>query len=139
MAVTSVVFLMVLFGFAALRVDRHQNAPSLMAAIAQSGNASSDLMTFRFRRESFVYYAGHAIPHCQEWAQLSRRLEESAHPCIITDNDGEREIEQMASGKFSVLTRQPKFLKKGEVVVLTRNAVFKAARMAASLPAEIKR
>jgi 4-amino-4-deoxy-L-arabinose transferase-like glycosyltransferase len=75
--VMAVVFLASLFGFAALRVDRYQNAPLLLADIAKNGSILPDLVTYRFQRESFVFYAGHPIPHCQDVNELKTLLERS--------------------------------------------------------------
>ncbi len=138
-AVASVAFLTVLFGFAALRVDRHQNAVAMLAEIAQNGPAAPDLMTYRFRRESFVFYAGQVIPHCRDAAQLSALLERSKHPCIITGSEHEEEIDRVFAGEFSVLARQPKFLRRGDVVVLVRRAAPDAARTTACPQPDVKR
>jgi 4-amino-4-deoxy-L-arabinose transferase-like glycosyltransferase len=66
--VTAVIFLTAAFGWAALRVDRHQNAKPMLAAIrADSGDApQTPIAAYRFFRESIVYYAGHPITRCDD-------------------------------------------------------------------------
>jgi 4-amino-4-deoxy-L-arabinose transferase-like glycosyltransferase len=91
-AVTAVAFLTAIFGFAALRVDHHQNARPMMAAIRadyqQAGasprkpaggrgpsRSSPDkkadspappIATYGFFRESTVFYAGHPVTTCDD-------------------------------------------------------------------------
>lgn len=138
-AVTSVAFLTAMFGFAVLRVDRYQNAGDLLAAIERDSPNPPDLISYRFQRESFVYYAGRAIPHCQDGARLGELIAQSQRPYIITDDRHVAEIDRDFQGRFSVLVRLPKFLKKGEVVVLAPHAVQAPACEAASLQPNAKR
>ena len=66
-ALTSVVFLTAVFGFAALRVDRHQNAKPMIAAIqADWGKNPSPppIATYGLFRESTVFYAGRPVARC---------------------------------------------------------------------------
>jgi 4-amino-4-deoxy-L-arabinose transferase-like glycosyltransferase len=119
-AATAVVFLTAMFGFAALRVDRYQNAPALTAEIRQASPGRPQLAGYRFFRESLVFYAGEPVPHCENAAELQEFLRGAKHPYIVTTDEHEEEVRQQFPGEFSVLTRQPRFLHSGEVVVLAR-------------------
>jgi 4-amino-4-deoxy-L-arabinose transferase-like glycosyltransferase len=80
-AITSVVFLTAVFGFAALRVDRHQNAKPMIAAIHADWGGKGDsphlprgtvpfssppIATYGLFRESTVFYAGRPVTRCSD-------------------------------------------------------------------------
>ena len=118
-AVTSVVFLTAIFGFAAVRIDRHQNAEVLLAAIRSSSGETPDLAAYGFFKESYVFYAGRCVPHCVGPDALREFLDRAERPYIITSDEQEEEVERYFPGRFRVLARRPRFLHSGEVVVLT--------------------
>ncbi len=118
--VTSVAFLTAIFGFAAIRVDRHQNAEVLIAKIRRSSPGTTQLAAYKFLKESYVFYAGCRIPCYAEPAGLREFLDGAECPYIITNDEQEEELQRHFPGEFSVLARRPRFLHSGEVVVLTR-------------------
>jgi len=118
-AVTSVVFLTAMFGFAPLRIDRHQNAEVLLAAIRSSSDEAPDLAAYGFFKESYVFYAGRPVSHCVGPDALREFLDRAERPYIITSDEQEEEVERHFPGRFRVLARRPRFLHDGEVVVLT--------------------
>jgi 4-amino-4-deoxy-L-arabinose transferase-like glycosyltransferase len=127
MAVTGVVFLTAIFGFAALRVDKYQNGRPMTDAIRADGGADSPIATYRFFRESTVYYAGHPATRCDgdeqtSIGQLSRFLAEPNRSYVVTTNQYEPEIERHFPGQFDVIFRQPRFLAPGEMIVLAHPA-----------------
>ena len=138
-AVTSAAFLIATFGFAVLRVDQHQNAQDLMAAIEKDGPKTPDMITYRFRRESFIYYAGHKIPHCPNATHLTEQLLSNEAPYIITDDHGEKDIIATYGDRFSLLARHPKFLKQGDVVVFAPQKAQRAAQTAEGQLHEVQR
>ena len=141
LAVTAVVFLTSMFGFAALRVDRHQNATSMIAAIrADCIKRDSPIFAetkigtvplppiaaYCFFRESTVYYAGHPVTICENDEATNRlALEDlqefaanSPRCYVITTAEYEPEINRHFPGKFTVIFRQRRLLDPGEMVVL---------------------
>jgi len=118
-AVTSVVFLTAIFGLAALRVDRHQNAHVLLAEIRRHSPDTPQLTAYRFFKESYVFYAGGPVPRCRNAAELREFIGKAPHPYIITSDEAEEELGRDFPGEFRVLARRPRFLHSGEVVVLT--------------------
>ena len=117
-AVTAVIFLTAMFGFAALRVDRYQNAPVLTAEIRRTSPGRPRLAGYRFFRESLVFYAGEPVPRCENAAQLQEFLHGAECPYVVTTDEYEEEVRRQFPGEFSVLIRRPRFLHSGEVVVL---------------------
>jgi 4-amino-4-deoxy-L-arabinose transferase-like glycosyltransferase len=103
-AVTAVLFLTAIFGFAALRVDHHQNARPMIAAIRadyekpasgqrekkgdrgqsrslpKKGTSSPapPIATYGFFRESTVFYAGHPVTTCDD----NLRADQSARQAL---------------------------------------------------------
>ncbi len=140
-SVMAVLFLTATFGFAALRVDRHQNAEPMMDAIradyvGQVGNLSNTsnsgqvdnlsyvppIATYRFFRESTVYYAGHPVTRCEgdrqtALATLGEFLDQPGPVYIIATDRQEGEIMEAFGGRLQVIFRHPRFLSPGEMVV----------------------
>jgi 4-amino-4-deoxy-L-arabinose transferase-like glycosyltransferase len=130
-AVTAVVFLTAMFGFAALRVDRYQNAPVLMAAIRHDSPAPPQVAGYRFFRESLVFYAAEPVPRYEKAEQLRQFLSTAEHPYVVTTDEHEAEVQRCCAGQLSVLIRRPRFLRSGEVVVLARRLDHQLPQMAA--------
>ena len=116
--VMSAVFLVAMLALAAQRVDRHQVAPRLLAAIRESAGTEPPLCTYRFRRPSLVYYAGHPVPHCVDDKSLADFLKVDRAPWIITGSEFQDELEKLLPGRLALVTACPKFAKRGEIVVL---------------------
>ena len=168
LAVTSALFLTAVFGFAAIRVDRFQNARPMIAAIradeAKKGSElfswkpgsknSSDpflsapfspIATYRFFRESTVFYARHQVTVCDDDPATKRSAQESLaeflakskssskRSYVITTNEYEQEIMQTFPNQFTPIFRQPRFLDPGEMVVL-RYEEGKGAKPSSSPP-----
>lgn len=124
-AVMSALLLTATFGFAALRVDRHQNAEPMMDAIrADCGTLHPPIATYRFFRESTVYYSGRPVTRCEgdrpdALLALLDFIDEHQRPLyVITTDRQEAEIEEAFSGWLEVIFRHPRFLSPGEMVVL---------------------
>ena len=121
-AAMSVAFVTAIFGFAALRVDRHQNAPPLVAEIRRASPGPTQLASYRFVRQSFVWYAGEPIARLNNSRELGKFLESAGNPCVVTNSDHLAEIEREFPGALRVMARQPRFLHSGEVLVLARSS-----------------
>jgi len=138
-AVTCVVFVTSIFGFAALRVDRHQFARPLLDEVRQHSDGHAELAGFRYIRESLVFYAGEPIALCSTAEQLRRFLDESERPYVVTVDDYESAIEEAFPGQLAVVARRDRFLRSGEVVVLTRRADPAVPQVAGRMPGESPR
>ncbi len=133
-AITSVAFLTAVFGFAALRVDRFQNAKPMMAAICADEEKGSGVFTTRprspiatycFFRESTVFYSGKPVTKCDNDEATGRSAQQAlaqflARPgrsYVITTNEYEPEIKKAFSDRLKVIHREPRFLADGEMVI----------------------
>jgi 4-amino-4-deoxy-L-arabinose transferase-like glycosyltransferase len=117
-AIVSGVFVVAIFGFAVLRVDRHQNAPTLMAQIRADCQGEPDVATYRVFRYSFVYYAGRPIDVCEKAESLRQFLATARQPYVLTTDETEAEVCGLMPGRFEVARRAPWSLKRQALVVL---------------------
>jgi hypothetical protein len=120
LAITAVVFLTFGFGVGVLGVDRHQNAPRLAAELRRAEAGPLELASFRFFRESFVYYTGARVARIHEEKDLDAFVRRSKHPFVITTDEHEQQIRRRFGGRLRVLYREQRFLDKGQLVVLHR-------------------
>jgi 4-amino-4-deoxy-L-arabinose transferase-like glycosyltransferase len=121
-AAMSVIFITAIFGFAAQRVDRHQNAKRLLTQIRGDSAESVPICAYRFFRQSMVYYSGHPVQYCDTPEQLQEFVEKSPKAYIITLDKYEKEIEHKQPGQFRVLARERRFLAADDMVVLAPGA-----------------
>ncbi|MBN2022181.1 MAG: glycosyltransferase family 39 protein [Pirellulales bacterium] len=119
-AAASVAFLVATFGVAVLRVDRHQTSPVLAAHMREANPGRLELASFRFFRQSFVYYSGEPVAELDSVEEIEKFLRRTERPFVITTDEHEAQLRGAFPGQFRVLTRQPRFLDGGELVVLAR-------------------
>ena len=117
-AATALVFVAAIFGFAILRVDRHQSSPPLMAQIRADSPGPCEIAAYGFFRPSFVYYAGHPVSYCPTVAALEHFAEHAPRPYIITTSDQEDKVREIWPSELEVMARMPCFLKNKDLVVL---------------------
>jgi 4-amino-4-deoxy-L-arabinose transferase-like glycosyltransferase len=133
-ALSAVVFLTAIFGFASLRVDRHQNAPSMLAAIRADGAepATVPLATYGFFRESIVYYAhraaGRPVTLCDSMQQLRQFLDRPGRCYVITKSEYESGIQAAFAGRLRLIDRERLFLGDGDDVVVLAGTYSDAGR-----------
>ena len=126
---TAVVFLTVMFAWGAACVDRHQNARPMIAAIRDDGGdlSSAPIATYRFFRESTVYYAGRPVVRCEgddasAPLALEAFLAASPRSYVITTDEHEPELNRLFPDRFQTIFRQPRFLADAEMVVMVADA-----------------
>ena len=119
-AVTSVVFLTAMFGFAVLRVDVHQNAPLLAADLQKITPGDYRLAAYRYFRESFVYYTGGPVTRCSSADDLEEFINSSDNAYVVTVDEHEKLLCEKFPGRLEVVARRPRFLSRGELVLLGR-------------------
>ncbi len=117
-AASSVLFIVALFAWAALRIDRHQHARPLLAALRGDSRAAPQIAGYKYCYPSIVYYAGGPVAKINDAAQLGRFIEQSSHPYVITTGDGLSDLESRLHGQWRVVARRARFLDKGEILVL---------------------
>lgn len=124
LAATGAATLVAVFGFAALRVDRHQNARYFFAAIEQESAGPAQLAAYKFLRESTVYYAGRQVAYFDDLEQLREFLAHHAETVyLFTSGEFAERIERAFPEQFRLVLRRPRFLKDGEVLLLARDGV----------------
>jgi hypothetical protein len=130
---TSVAFLTAIFGFAAMRVDEFQNAKPMMAEICAdekgsgvfSSHPQSPIATYRFFRESTVFYGGKPVTKCDNdeatgrsaQTALAQFIAKPGRSYVITTNEYEAEIKKAFPGKLEVIHRERRFLADGQMVI----------------------
>jgi 4-amino-4-deoxy-L-arabinose transferase-like glycosyltransferase len=119
-AACSAAFLTAMFGFAAIRVDRHQNAKPLIAAIHRDCHDAPTVCSYRFFRQSMVYYAGGPIARYESADQLESLLDGPKPVYILTLDQYVAELEHEHPGELREFTRQRRFLAADDMVVLEK-------------------
>ncbi|MCS7305515.1 MAG: glycosyltransferase family 39 protein [Thermoguttaceae bacterium] len=119
-ALMAVVFLVGIFGLAAVRIDRFQEARPLMAQLRQLAGEDFQLAGYQFIRESFVFYAGRPIPYLEKPEQLEAFLQQSARPFVLSTNKQEGELRERFGQQLRVIARRARFLRRGEILLWGR-------------------
>ncbi len=134
-ATASVLFITMLFGWAAVHVDRHQHSRPLMEEVRRDSPAEPQLAGYRYCDASTVYYARGPVAECNDAATLRDFLAGSTHPYVVTTGDELPNLEAELPGQWRVVARRPRFLAKGEIVVLAPGGIT-SARRAGRSPSE---
>ncbi len=121
-AAASVLFITMLFGWAAVHVDRHQHSRPLMEEVRRDSPAEPQIAGYKYCDASTVYYARGPVAECDDTAHLRKFLDRSPHPYVVTTSDGSKDLETLMPGQWRVVARRPRFLAKGEIVVLAPQA-----------------
>jgi 4-amino-4-deoxy-L-arabinose transferase-like glycosyltransferase len=117
---TAVVLSVAIFGGLAVRVSRHQNSASLVAIARQLEAGNLRLATFAHPESSVVYYSAARVERFDQAADAVRFLAEGRGDYVITNAERWNELKALLPPDIGVVTRQPRFLKHGEVVLVGR-------------------
>lgn len=121
-AVTAVVFATSMFGLATVRVSSHQNSASIVQRAKEAGDTDAKLAMFGHNSPSLVYYAGGRVEPLWTVEQVGQFFRDTRLPMLVTRADRYEELKRVLPADVAVLERQPRFLKKGEVLLLGRAA-----------------
>jgi hypothetical protein len=119
-AATAVVLSVAVFGGLAVRVGRHQNSSSLVSIARELGAGDLRLATLAHPESSVVYYSDSHVERFEQPADAVRFLTEGRGDYVITGADQWRELRELLPPDIGVITRQPRFLKRGDVVLIGR-------------------
>jgi 4-amino-4-deoxy-L-arabinose transferase-like glycosyltransferase len=119
-SITAIVLSVAAFGGAAARVSRHQNSASLMSIARQLGEDKVRLATFAHPESSVVYYSGGRVERFEEPEDAVKCLTEGRIDYVITSAERWNELRPLLPPDIGVVTRQPRFLKRGDVVLVGR-------------------
>lgn len=117
LVVTSLAFITSLFGFAAVRVSRHQNSAATIRGL-QAGGQHPPLAAFDFAVPGLVYYAHDRVPQIKYAEQAIGHLRSSPEAKIITYSRGYEELRPLLPAGVGVVRRERRFLRRSEVIVL---------------------
>jgi 4-amino-4-deoxy-L-arabinose transferase-like glycosyltransferase len=129
LAATSLVFIVSLFGFGAVRASHHQNSTVLIEFLRQSGSRP-ELAAFDFTVPSQVYYSHGHVPQFSEAEDAIYHLQSSPNAVVMTYTRGYEELKPHLPQDVTVLARQQRFLRRSEVIILGHaNRVATRTRM----------
>jgi 4-amino-4-deoxy-L-arabinose transferase-like glycosyltransferase len=123
-AASAVMFIVMLFAWAAVRVDGHQHSRPLMTALRSDSPAPPQIAGYQYCDASTVYYAGGPVATIDDGAKLQSFVESSPHPYVVTTADGLSDLERKMPGQWREVARHPRFLSKGQIVVLAPRAAL---------------
>ena len=118
----SVLFITMLFGWAAIHIDRHQHSRPLMEEVRRDSPAEPQIAGYKYCDASTVYYARGPVAECDDAGRLRDFLARSPHPYVVTSGDELQSLESLVPLAWRVVARRPRFLAKGEIVVLAPQA-----------------
>jgi 4-amino-4-deoxy-L-arabinose transferase-like glycosyltransferase len=126
---TAVLFLVALFGYAAVVVDRHQNSELFAAAIrAIAPGGDARLVTWRYFRPGLVYYFNGRVDVVRQRPDAARSLEHTGSPVfLLTREDEYRALAESLPRDVKVLARSPWFLQSDRTLVLVGRETALAA------------
>ncbi|HWB08474.1 MAG TPA: glycosyltransferase family 39 protein [Pirellulales bacterium] len=119
LAVMSLAFTMSLFGFAAVRVSRHQNSAALIELLREVRERPA-LAAFDFTVPSLVYYSQGHVPQFWQAEEAITYLQSEPQAVLITYTRGYDELRPRLPSDVTILARGQRFLRKSEVIILGR-------------------
>ncbi|MGA2255075.1 MAG: hypothetical protein ABSG53_10470, partial [Thermoguttaceae bacterium] len=122
----SVLFIMMLFGWAAIHIDRHQHSRPLMEEVRRDSPAEPQIAGYKYCDASTVYYARGPVAECDDQSRLRDFLDRSPHPYVVTTGDELESLETLMPGRWRVVARRPRFLANGEIVVLAPQVILRS-------------
>ena len=92
-AAASVLFIAMFFGWAAVRIDRHQHSRPLMEEVRRDSPGEPQIAGYKYCDASTVYYAGGPVAECNDAAKLREFLDRSPHPYVVTTSEELKNLE----------------------------------------------
>jgi 4-amino-4-deoxy-L-arabinose transferase-like glycosyltransferase len=122
LGITAVAFSVAIFGGVAVRASRHQNSESLIELARQaSADREVELATFQHAESSVVCYAEKHVSRLGEAGKARQFFETNLNGFLITNDEAFEELSGHLPSGVTVVARQPRFLKGGEVLLLGRD------------------
>jgi len=121
LAVISAALLVALFAVAAVPLSRRQNSVLLAEMLERKGEKPDQLGLFQIGFAGVVYYAECPIHDYKRnrWSAQSF-FENWDRPMLVTDADGYERIRRLLPPDSRVIERQPRFMKRGDLIVIAR-------------------
>jgi 4-amino-4-deoxy-L-arabinose transferase-like glycosyltransferase len=116
-AVTATLQAMAIFGFATVRVARHQTSEALLArATGQERN----IAVFEYFEPSLTFYARQQVKRFAKPEQVEAFFANSGQPYLITQEKYLPHLGAAIPADVEILARKRRFLRNGDVVLLGR-------------------
>ena len=125
-AASSVLLIVAIFAWAAVRIDRHQHSRPLLASLRDNSPAAPQIAGYKYCNPGLVYYAGGPVAEIADGGQLRRFVAQSPHPYVITTGDVLSELETQMPGQWRIVASRPRFLGTGQIVVLAPRPISTA-------------
>jgi 4-amino-4-deoxy-L-arabinose transferase-like glycosyltransferase len=122
LSITAVAFSVTILGGVAVRASRHQNSESIIELARQaSANGGVELATFEHAESSVVFYAGTRVSRFSQVENARQFFETNPNGFLITNDEAIDKFSGSLPSGVTVVARQPRFLKGGEVLLLGRD------------------
>jgi len=119
-AVTCTLMACLVFGVAAVRVAQHQNSPALVAIARLHADGAPKIAAFDCFTPSLVFYAESRVTPLGLPEDVASFLQSDPDTFLVARMDSLPLLEPLLPTDVQVLTRQSRFLRKGELVLIGR-------------------
>lgn len=116
-----------MMGFAGPRVSRHQNSESFATAAREFGGERAALATYEYFAPSLVFYAEQRVLRLKQPEEIQIYFAEADCPLLITRADRLDKLRRVLPADITTLARQPRFLRRHDLVLLGRRPQLAAA------------
>lgn len=112
----SLAFVLLVFAFAAQRVDRHQMNQAVIAILEESDD---ELFAYNTLEPSWIFYSGRSIREINgDEATLQETIADSDSPLVVTTRGNYDRLSSETQRKLTVVESVPYFLRKEELILL---------------------
>jgi hypothetical protein len=130
LAVGATAFVVIVFGFAQVRVDRRQASEELVSLVQQEAGPHAEFVAFRDLEPSFIYYARRPIVTLNDPRAAADVFARNERAYLLASGEDVAELRRHLPADVDVVARRAKFLQPGEVVLLARTPQTLARRAA---------
>jgi len=112
----------VLFGFLQQRIDRHQHSLEIVDTIRQAGGDDAQVAGFCYLRPSWVFYYRRPIADFTKLTEVRAFFDNSPNAFLIVQDHDVARLSSTLPPDVRPIASVPKFLKSGQVMILSRPA-----------------
>jgi len=106
------------FGWAAPRVARHQNSPAMASLARAHYDGEAQIAAYDCFTPSLVFYAGNPVRSLRGPEDVAEHLRSSDQAVVVARDENLAALADVLPADVQVLARQPRFLRRGELVLL---------------------
>lgn len=120
LAMTAIAQSAMIFGVASVHISRYQTSRSIVQMAWQDSAGAADLAVYDYFEPSLVYYARQKVERFDEPEEVEEFFAEARHPYLITHEKFLEKITPLLPDDVGVIARKRRFLRRGDVVLLSR-------------------